>query len=302
VNATDLGPAIDGKRRGWQPARSGVGRVCVYVAERRSGRPVVLLHDLGATSSAYEMRPLFESFRWRRPTFAIDLPGFGLSDRADLPYAPALFAAVLEELLLRLRRVDDSADVVALGRGSEVAVRVARGEPRLVRSLVMLEPSGLLPTRGGALHAASARLGQLLGDRVGRALFAVLSTRSAVRRSVGARFVRAPDEGLVAYAHASAQAAGAHFAPFAAAVNGPGPCADLSIYHGLTVPVLVVHDAPGANAAPLAAFLRGRANRFAVRVSPTRGMPHFERRQDTVAAVDRFWQSLSQTTCDRANW
>jgi hypothetical protein len=72
------------------------------------------------------------------------------------------------------------------------------------------------------------------------------------------------------------------------------------LYHGITVPSLVVHDARGANAIELEAFLRGRANRFAMRVSPTRGMPQFERRTDTVSALERFWQSLSGAAWDQA--
>ena len=68
---TELGPAIDGHHRLWKPAVGASGHVCLYVAQRRRGRSLVLVHDLRATSSAYEMRPLFESFRWRRPTYAL---------------------------------------------------------------------------------------------------------------------------------------------------------------------------------------------------------------------------------------
>jgi hypothetical protein len=61
-----------------------------------------------------------------------------------------------------------------------------------------------------------------------------------------------------------------------------------------------VHDARGAHAIELEAFLRGRANRFAMRVSPTRGMPQFERRFDTISALERFWHSLSGAAWDQA--
>src|SRR5258708_9553939 len=134
-SACELGPAIDGERRRYRPAGGGRGQVCCYVAERRPGRPLLLVHDLRATSSAYEMRPLYESFRWRRPTFAPDLPGFGLSDRSELPYAPEFFATVLVELLRMPRRIDLAADVVALGRGAEIAARVACEQPGLVGSI-----------------------------------------------------------------------------------------------------------------------------------------------------------------------
>jgi pimeloyl-ACP methyl ester carboxylesterase len=296
----ELGAAIDGERRRWCPTGHATEGVSFYVAGRRRGRPLVLVHDLGLGSSSYEMRPLFECLRWRRPTYAVDLPGFGLSDRADLRYSTGLFAHVLAEMLGKIRRADLTADVVALGSGSDVAAWVARDAPSLVRSLVMLEPSGLLPSHGWALDAFGARIANRVGEAAVRSLFGLLSTRFVLRRRVAERFHGHPDAGLVAYAHASARAPGAHRAPMAVLASKPSVAETAMLYRALTVPVLVVHDAWGSTAVELEAFLRGRSNRFAVRVSPTRGMPHFERRAETVAALDRFWQSLHRATWDRA--
>jgi hypothetical protein len=164
----------------------------------------------------------------------------------------------------------------------------------------MLEPSGLLPCRGGLLEALAAHVGRVLGDGAARALFGLMSTRSMLRRSLRARFHGPPDEGLVAYAHASAQVPGAHRAPLAAFSNGPRGEEAAMLYRSLTVPVLVVHDAHGSETVGLEAFLRGRANRFAVRVSPTRGMPQFERRLDTLTTLNRFWQSIPRAAWDQA--
>jgi pimeloyl-ACP methyl ester carboxylesterase len=299
-SAYELGPAIEGERRRWRPRWGGLGHVSFYLAERRKGRPLVLVHDLGLASSAYEMRPLFEAFRWRRPTYALDLPGFGLSDRAELPYTPVLFAFVLSELLRKLRRGDMAIDVVALGRGVEVAARAARDEPGLVRSLVMIEPAGLLAAPAGMVEAVAGRVVRLFGDSAARGLFTLLSTRPMVGRSVRARFRGAPDEGLVTYSAASARVAGAYRAPLIARAHASRPVEAATLYRALAIPVLVVHDVGGASAVVLEAFLRGRANRYAVRVSPTRGMPHFERRAETVAALDRFWQSLPRAACEQA--
>jgi pimeloyl-ACP methyl ester carboxylesterase len=295
-----LGPAIDGPRRRWAIGGEGLGQVCCYVAERRHGRPLVLIHDLRTASSSYEVRPLFECFRWRRPTYAVDLPGFGLSDRGALPYAPAFFAAVLSELLRRLKRGDATADVVALGRGGEVAARVARDEPALLRSLVLVEPSGLSTRRGVAPEWCGARIARGLGDCASRGIFALLTTRAVLRRTLGARFFGPPDEGLLAYAHESARVPGAHRAPLRALAAGPHGREAALLYRAIELPALVVHDACGEDAVEIEAFLRGRANRFAVRITPTRGMPHFERRVETVAALDRFWQSLPRAAWEQA--
>jgi pimeloyl-ACP methyl ester carboxylesterase len=295
-----LGPAIDGSRRQWRPAAPELGQVCCYVADRRRGRPLVLVHDLRFTSSAFEMRPLFESFRWRRPTFAIDLPGFGLSERADRAYSPGVFALALAELLRKIKARFVSADVVALGRGAEAASRVAITEPGLIRSLAILEPAGLLSARDGSVQRLGARIALSLGDGAARSLFSVMATRSWIRHALRDRFLGAPDAALANYAHASAHVPGAHHAPLAALALGRSHHDVTQLYHSLAIPVLIVHDARGGHAIELEAFLRGRANRFAMRVSPTRGMPQFERRSDTVSALDRFWQSLSGAAWDQA--
>jgi pimeloyl-ACP methyl ester carboxylesterase len=299
-SARELGPAIDGERRLWRPEGRGLGQVCLYAADRRRGRPLLLVHDLQVTSSAYEMRPLFESFRWRRPTYALDLPGFGLSDRCELAYSPALFGFVLAELLRKLRRSDLAVDVVALGRGAEIAARVARDQPSLIRSIAMLEPIGILPSRRRRLDTIAARVVLLMGDAAARALYSLLAAGPVVRRALGARFCGAPDPGLVAYAAACAHVAGAHRAPLAALATAPTPAQAEMLHRCVAVPVLVVHDVRLGDAVELESFLRGRANRFAARVSPTRGMPQFDRRGETVAALDRFWQSLPRAAREQA--
>jgi pimeloyl-ACP methyl ester carboxylesterase len=246
------------------------------------------------------MRPLFESFRWRRPTFALDLPGFGLSDRPACCYSPELFAVVLAELLRKVRARHASADVVALGRGSEALARVAAEEQGLVRSIALLEPAGLLSASESNLEGMIARLALSCGDRVARGLFGLMTARPWLERSLRSRFRGPPDEALLQYARASARVEGAHRAPLATLALGRAHLDVARLYHAITVPAMVIHDARGTNAVELEAFLRGRANRFAVRVSPTRGMPQFERRFDTVAALERFWHSLSGAAWDQA--
>jgi pimeloyl-ACP methyl ester carboxylesterase len=276
--------------------------VSYYVAARARGLPVILVHDLLMTSSAYEMRPLFECLRWRRPTVAVDLPGYGLSARCSLPHSPALFGEVVGELARKLRRSGSGVDLVTLGRGSEVAVQLTCDDPALVRSVVMLEPTSLGKARGRpTLEVLAARLARLLGDGAARGLFALLATGPMVRRTLGSRFRGRPDRGLLEYARASAMVRGAHRAPLAAAAGWPDGERIARLYASMQVPVLVIHNARGSDAVELEAFLRARPNRCAVRLAPTRGMPQFERPVETLMALERFWHSLSRrTACDEA--
>src|SRR5690606_14489158 len=76
-----LPPALEAERRAFVDR---YGRLlAMYADTRGSGRRVVLVHSVTAAASAYEMRPLFEALRGSRPVYALDLPGFGFSDRSD---------------------------------------------------------------------------------------------------------------------------------------------------------------------------------------------------------------------------
>jgi pimeloyl-ACP methyl ester carboxylesterase len=294
----ELGPAIDGERRRWHSRNEAFGEIVLYAADRAIGRPLVLVHDLEPTSSAYEVRPVFEYFRWRRPTFALDLPGFGLSERRDAAYTPEAYASVLLELLRHVRRRESSIDVLAVGRSAEIAARAARERPDLVRSLALVAPAGLVAGSRDAAQAALRRIARVVGIARAQRVFSMMTMRAMVRRALRRRFHGEPDAGLVAYAYATAHRPGAHHAPLALLDDGASVERD-AVYRHLEQPVLVVYDnTPRARFGELGAFLRGSPNRHAVRISPTRGLPHFERRAETMAAMDHFWSSLPRAACE----
>ena len=248
------------------------------------------------------MRPLYESFRWKRPTFAIDLPGYGLSDRAALCYSPALYALVLTELLRKVRARHGTADVVALGRGAEAAAHVAAEEQGLVRSLALLEPAGLLSSGDGSFESLAARFAISCGQRAARGLFALMSTRPWIKHTLAARFFGEPDPALLEYAQQSAQVPGAHHAPLAAlaaaaachrrddaasSIRSPFRRSS-STTRGARTPSSSRHSCAVARTA-LRCACRPRAECLSSSVAA-----------DTVSALERFWQSLSGAAWDQA--
>ena len=98
-----------------------------------SPRPLLLLHSINAAPSAMEMKPLFEHFAPQRPVFAPDLPGFGLSQRGDLPYSPDFYAQAIADVVKQLK--GPPPDVVALSLTCEFAARAVSQLGAQIRSL-----------------------------------------------------------------------------------------------------------------------------------------------------------------------
>lgn len=278
---------------------SPAGDLFVYEDTHGAGDPVVLVHSVNAAASSYEMRPIFEALRGKRPVLAFDLPGFGRSERGNRRYDQALYkAAVLAMIERATQHKGGTAHVVALSLGSEFAAAAALERPELVRSLALISPTGL-GSRMSLVqqHAADGRpervLQTLSFPLIGAPLFRALVTRPSIRYFLAKSFAGPVDKGLAEYAHRSGLQRGARFAPLAFLSGSLFDPEVLSqVYEKLTLPVLVLYDRDAYTDFSLLPALMLRPNWTAERISPTRGMPQFDQPERTLVALRAFWAPL----------
>lgn len=284
----DLPPAIDAEQRAFQSEHAGT--LNYYVDASGSGAPLVLVHSINAAPSAHEMRPLFEYFRGKRPVYALDLPGFGFSDRGPRDYTPELFAQAINDFLRS--EVGATADVVALSLSSEFLARAALAEPAQFRSLALITPTGL-----------NERPFQMPPDALysfftfplwSQALFDLITSKPSIGYYTGQSFVGEPPQAFLSYAYATSHQPGARFAPLHF-LGGHlfTPDARTALYGQTTQPGLILYDQdPNINFGSLPALLEANNQWQAVRIAPTMGLPHWEKLDETVAALTLFWHGL----------
>jgi pimeloyl-ACP methyl ester carboxylesterase len=98
--------------------------------------PIVLVHGL---SSSRSLKPLIRALGTRRPVFAPDLPGFGLSDQPIHPLDIPGLADALRRWLFDNRLAP--AIVVGVSFGCQVAADLAARHPVAVDRLVLVGPT-----------------------------------------------------------------------------------------------------------------------------------------------------------------
>jgi pimeloyl-ACP methyl ester carboxylesterase len=257
-----------------------------------AGRPVLLLHSINAAPSAYEMSPFFEAAALPRPLYAPDLPGFGRSERRDRVYSPAFFADAIIDMAGAIE--GGPVDVVALSTTAEFAARAALQAPELFNSLTLISPTGFTRRRaqkssiGPRVHRVLTL--PLLGD----GLYRALRTRPSVRYFLDMAFSDGAPEAMVDYACKTSAQPGASHAPFYF-LSGQffDPDAVGNLYLPLQLPVLVLYDRdPNIRFDFLPEVVDARANWQAVRIPDTLGLPHFEKPEETRAAIEHFWASI----------
>ncbi len=260
-----------------------------YYADRSGeGTPLLLVHAVNAAASAYEMRPLFEHYRGQRPVYALELPGFGFSQRGDRPYTPRVFTNAIIGFLET--QVEEPVDIVALSLSSEFAARAALERAQNVRSLALISPTGL----GKDAHERQPDEGLhrfLSFPLWSQACFDLLTTRAIIRRYLSKSFYGEPDERMVDYSYKTSHQPGARYAPFAF-VSGKLSSPDIreSVYEQLEQPVLVLYDQdPYTGFEALPGLLERHPNWQAKRIPPTRGLPHWEQPEQTFQALNEFW-------------
>lgn len=267
------------------------GRVSYYMDTSASGRPLVLIHSINAAPSAYEVRPLFEHYRQSRPVYALELPGFGFSERVNRRYSPQLYAESIRDFISQ--EIGEPVDVIALSLSCEFVAMAALSNPDLFNSLVFVSPTGF---RASQPDVPEETLYKVFSFPLwSQPFFDLLVLRRSIRFFLGKSFVGEISDGFVEYAHATAHQPGARYAPLYF-VSGQLFTSDVyeQVYTHLDRPVLVIYDRdPNVTFEKLPELLKTNPNWRAEKITPTMGLPHWEQLEQTVATLETFWGTVS---------
>jgi pimeloyl-ACP methyl ester carboxylesterase len=291
--AAELPAPVSGQRH---EINSPAGRLTYYAASPEAPGPLpplLLLHSINAAGSAYEVSPLYEHYRQSRPVYALELPGFGHSDRSKRRYTPRLMTDAVLAATREIQEVNGRRpiDAIALSLSSEFLARAINEMPLAFRSAALISPTGFRGrdvgregTRGMPwLHAV------LEGRPWSAGLFSLLSSRASIRFFLKKTFGSDNyDRGLADYDYITTHQPGAEHAPYDFVSGFLFSTDALRLYQALMLPVWISHGVRGDfvdyNAKGSVA---GRAN-FTITVFQTGALPHFEAKDEFIKAYDAF--------------
>ena len=285
--------ALNGKR---SVVDSPAGRLAYYAGPVREGRPLLLLHSVNAAASAAEVRPLFEHYARKRPVYALELPGFGRSERAPRDYTPRVMTNAVLAMHSEIGNAHGGApiDALALSLSCEFLARAATERRSAFRSLAFVSPTGL--DSGSCRYGAPASsrevrwLNRLLaGTRFGPALFRQLVRPRVIRhflqRAWGSQLI---DETLFAYCVLTTRQPGAEHAPLAFLSQQPFSNDISAIYDEVTQPVWLAHGVRGGFNDFRAAETLVSGGRWQDSLFDAGSLPHFEQPGEFIQRYETF--------------
>ncbi|MCE2401430.1 alpha/beta hydrolase [Candidatus Poribacteria bacterium] len=135
-----------------------------------TGTPVVLLHGWGGEANSF--RPVFDKLSRSHQVYALDLPGFGLSEIPPTAWDASDYAKFVSAFFYE--RNINKAHLIGHSYGGRISIVMAAEEPEKVDKLILVDSAGIIPPRTAKyyMRISLAKIGHLmrhcgtLGDRL----------------------------------------------------------------------------------------------------------------------------------------
>lgn len=177
--AAPLEKAMQGNFLDWTYAEGAHAHFrCLAIGKPSSQAPLLFIHGYGAMIEHWRHNLHF--FAAHRQVFAIDLLGFGESEKPNAPYGLPLWAEQIR-FFLQHQKLEK---VVLIGHsmGGATSLWFAHHHPEQVESLVLVDASGIFPDEINPLERLLYRaVGSPL---IGEAMFGLLANAFGARQSL----------------------------------------------------------------------------------------------------------------------
>ncbi len=176
--------------------------------------PIIFIHGIGAGSSSFMWRKNFDDLSKHFHVYALDLLGFGFSDKpAAAPYGANLYVELISDFIRDVVR--GPANVVASSLGAAYAVQVGDEHPELIQALILNAPAGYASLNNRPGMAGAAFYGLLQSPVLGTSFYNVMASERSIReyaqKTLFYDYKRVTDR-LVAHLYATSHQPGAQYA------------------------------------------------------------------------------------------
>jgi 2-hydroxy-6-oxonona-2,4-dienedioate hydrolase len=114
-----------------------------YVDQNENGQPVIFIHGLGGSIDSWNNNIRQLSSNGLR-IIALDLPGFGLSDKCKTIYSIEFYADFVRRFLEAIG-VNRKVSIIGSSLGGQIAAEIAIRNKESVSNLVLISPAGASP-------------------------------------------------------------------------------------------------------------------------------------------------------------
>ncbi|MBC8140758.1 MAG: alpha/beta fold hydrolase, partial [Armatimonadetes bacterium] len=162
----------------------------VFYKKAGSGPPLLLVHGIGAGCSSYEWKQVWDELTKQYTVYALDLLGFGKSDKPAIAYSAETYVALLDDFCRRVIKVGEGrgeCDVIATSLSAAYVVALSGRDPKLFRRLVLVCPTGIEELASKPGNRSEIGRTVLSAPVLGTTIYNAISSKSGIRNYMTTR-------------------------------------------------------------------------------------------------------------------
>lgn len=175
-----------------------------YIKEG-NGTPTLLIHDLTVGSSIYEFSKIINSLSNNHEVFAIDLLGYGLSDKPNMTYTNYLYVQLVNDFIKNI--IGKKADIIATGSSSQIAIMACHNDPENINKMIFINPQSLYESN--QIPSKQTKVFKLLLEIpvIGTFIYNLFTNKASIEKTFKKEYFYNPlnieDKDILAYVEAA---------------------------------------------------------------------------------------------------
>lgn len=109
--------------------------------KKGSGNPILLIHDFDIGSSSFEFYKLLDELSKSNEVYAIDLLGFGLSEKPNFTYTNFLYVQLVNDFIKNIIRKRTT--IMTSGESVSIGIMTCHISPELIHNLIFINPKSI---------------------------------------------------------------------------------------------------------------------------------------------------------------
>ncbi len=150
----------------------------IYYTKQGEGSPLLLIHDLTASSSSEEWQSLKTQLAQKHTVYCLDLLGCGRSQKPAITYTNYLYVQFLTDFTKNV--IKERTDVIATGLSSSFAIMSCVNDESIFGKLMLINPSDLSVLNQIPDRKSKAAKFLLELPLIGTLLYNILNSKSSI--------------------------------------------------------------------------------------------------------------------------
>lgn len=158
------------------------------------GSPILLVHDLTAGASSYEFSRIIPELSKHHTVYAIDLPGYGLSDKPNMTYTNYLFVQLITDFIKKV--IGKKTNIIATGNSAVTAIMAVHNDAEYFNKMVLISPQNLY--EGNQIPSKQTKLFKFLIDMpiIGTFIYNLYTNRTSFDTKFHYEYFHRPVDGM----------------------------------------------------------------------------------------------------------